>query len=55
MEAITMTQYSMKQGLKKFGQRGVDALITEIRQLDTRNVLDPVHGRLLSKEDKRKR
>jgi hypothetical protein len=54
MEAITMTQYSMKQGLKQFGQRGVDALITELRQLDTRKVLNPVNGRLLSKEDKRK-
>jgi hypothetical protein len=54
MEAITMTQYSMKQGLKQFRQRGVDALITELRQLDTRKVLDPVHARLLSKEDKRK-
>jgi hypothetical protein len=55
MEAITMTQYSMKQGLKQFGQRDVDALITELRQIDTRKVMDPIHGRLLSKEDKRKR
>jgi hypothetical protein len=55
MEAISMTQYNMKQGLKKFGQRDVDALITELRQLDTRKVLYPVHGRLLSKEDKEKR
>jgi hypothetical protein len=54
MDALIMTQYTMKQVLKQLGQRGVDALITELRQLDTRKLLDSIHGRLLSKEDKRK-
>jgi hypothetical protein len=45
-----MTQYSMKQGIKQFVQKGVDALITELRQLDTRKIPDPVHGGLLSKK-----
>jgi hypothetical protein len=53
MNIICMTQYSMKQDLKKFGQIGVDALITDLRKLDTRKVLDPVHERLLSKEYRR--
>jgi hypothetical protein len=53
MNALSMTQHSMKKGLKIFGQRGVDTLINHLRQLDTRKVLDPVHGRLLSKEDRK--
>jgi hypothetical protein len=54
MNAIIMTQYSKKYGLKQFVQRGIDVLMTELRHLDTRKVLNPVHGRLLSKKDKRK-
>jgi hypothetical protein len=54
MNAISMTQYSMKHGLIKFGQKGVDSLITKVRQLDTRKILDPVHESLLSKDDRRK-
>jgi hypothetical protein len=53
MDAIIMTQYSMKRGPKQFGQRDVNALITQLRQLDTRKVLDPVDGILFSNEDER--
>jgi hypothetical protein len=49
-----MTQHGLMQGIKQFGQRGVDALMTELKQLSVRNVLImPEDLQSLSKEDKR--
>jgi hypothetical protein len=33
LEGITMTQHSMKKGIKLFGQAGVDAVSKELQQL----------------------
>ena len=41
LENIVMTQHSVKQGLKIFGDAGVDAVVDELKQLHDRNVLEP--------------
>jgi hypothetical protein len=43
------TQYSMKKGLDKFGDKGAEAVLKELRQLDIREVLEPVNAASLSK------
>jgi len=53
MNKVIMTQYGMRQGIKQFGKKGVDALMVELKQLDVRKVLEPVHVPSLSKEEKR--
>ena len=53
MNKVIMTQFGMKQGIKHFGQKGIDALMVELKQLDVRRVLEPVHAPSLSKEEKR--
>ena len=45
-------QMTAKKGLKVFGQRGVNALMKELNQLLTRNVMHPVHARSLTREQK---
>ncbi len=42
--AYLMMQYNLKPGLQKFGERGVKAAVSELRQLhimDTWMVIDP--------------
>jgi hypothetical protein len=46
-----MTQYSMKKGIKVFGESGVNAVVEELQQLHDRKALDP--KRKLSREDKK--
>jgi hypothetical protein len=53
MESVLMTQYNMKQGIKQFGEKGMEALMTELRQLDLRRVLEPMNATALSDEEKR--
>jgi hypothetical protein len=36
-----MTQHSVNKGIKKFGDAGVEAVLTEVRQLHNRKVLEP--------------
>jgi uncharacterized protein YeaC (DUF1315 family) len=40
--------------LKYFGKSGADAVVAEMRQLDYRNVIKPVNGRSLTREQKRR-
>jgi hypothetical protein len=42
LQNIIMTQYNMKQGLKKFGLRGKDAFMSELQQLHDRDVMKPI-------------
>lgn len=35
------TQYNMKQGIKVFGQGGVDAVMKELKQIVDMDVLEP--------------
>jgi hypothetical protein len=53
MESVLMAQYNMKQGIKQFGEKGMEALITELRQLDLKRVLEPMNATALSDEEKR--
>ena len=48
-----MTQHSMKQGIKEFGDAGVDAVLEELQQLHDRNVLEPTSANELTREQKR--
>ena len=43
LEAAVMTQYGMKKGLEKFGQKGVDAVEIELKQLHDRKVVKPTN------------
>ncbi len=53
LEAITLTQYTLKRGLKEFGDDGHTAFGKEIKQLNTRKVSKPIDGDNLTKEQKR--
>jgi hypothetical protein len=52
LEHTVMTQYSMKKGIKLFGSDGVDAVLQELKQLHDRDVIQPVHAKALSSEDR---
>ena len=54
LEHTVMTQYSVKKGLKIFGEAGVDAVLSELKQLHDREVIEPVKASGLSREEKRK-
>jgi hypothetical protein len=41
LEAIAMTQHSVKKGLKVFGDRGTQAVLKELRQLHDHEVVEP--------------
>jgi glutamate synthase domain-containing protein 1 len=41
LEHIVMTQHSVKKGLQKFGEAGVNAVLKVLQQLHDRNVLEP--------------
>jgi hypothetical protein len=43
LQSIIMTQYNLKQGIKKFGDLGKAAVLTELQQLYDRDVMRPVN------------
>jgi hypothetical protein len=53
LEAIALTQYTLKRGLKEYGSDGLVALGKEMAQLHTRKVAKPVDSNSLSREQKR--
>jgi hypothetical protein len=53
-ELFMTEQISLKKGLKLFGKDGADAVVAEMRQLDYRNVIKPVQGKDLTREQKRR-
>jgi hypothetical protein len=50
---IAMTQHIMQKGLKKFGNPGIKAVLSELKQLHEKNVLAPKKGDDLSQFDKK--
>jgi hypothetical protein len=52
-ELFMTEQMSLKKGLKHFGKSGADAVISELRQLDYRDVIKPVPARSLTRDQKR--
>ena len=54
LEDTVMTQYSMKKGIKEFGEAGVDAVLKELKQLHDRKVLEPRQPETMTtREEKR--
>jgi len=51
---VLMTQMSLKAGIRKFGQKGSEAISKELRQLHDRKAMVPVQKSELSTEDKKK-
>jgi hypothetical protein len=52
-ESLATAQMSMKKGLKMFGDAGVEAVRSEMRQLHERNVMKPAHARELTPDERR--
>ena len=50
LESIVMTQYSMTQGIKLYGEKGVDSVLDELKQLHDRGVIEP--RKLLTRDEK---
>lgn len=48
------SQYSMNAGLKRFGEKGTEAVLRELKQLHDRSVMEPKLARDMTREDKRK-
>ena len=53
LEATVMTQMNLKQGIKAFGDKGVAAVLKEVKQIHDRNVMKPVYAGSLSKRHKK--
>jgi hypothetical protein len=53
LEALAMTQYNLKRGLKEFGKDEIIALGKEMEQFHTQKVVKPVDSSKLSKVQKR--
>jgi hypothetical protein len=49
-----MSQYNLKQGIKKFGDPGKAAVLTELRQLYDRHVISPVNKYNLTGEEQKR-
>ena len=44
LTATLFTQYSVKKGIKVFGEAGITAVKEELQQLETRKVMEPIDG-----------
>jgi len=51
---VMMTQMSVKQGIKAFGERGNDAMLKELNQLHERKALLPLRKEDMSFEQRKK-
>ena len=52
VNGMILSQYGMKQGLKLFQERGVNAVKKELLQLHTREVVKPVHPSNMTREQR---
>jgi hypothetical protein len=48
-----MSQYNLKQGIRKFGDKGKEAVLTELQQLHDRDVMTPVNKYDLTPEERK--
>ena len=53
LTATLSTQYSVKKGIKVFGEAGITAVKEELQQLETRKVMEPIDGNEMTREEKR--
>jgi hypothetical protein len=49
-----MTQYSLKKGIQVFGDEGVAAVISELKQLHDRHVIEPMYENDITMSERRK-
>ena len=54
MPGHIMTQYNLKLGLRKYGQRGQTAAVKELTQLHVMDTWKPIHAEKLTREEKMK-
>ena len=52
--AVIFRQYSLKKGLKEFGDRGEEAVSAELNQFHNLNCFDPVDAETLTSDQRRK-
>jgi hypothetical protein len=48
-----MTQYNLKQGIKRYGDKGKAAVLVELQQLYDRVVMEPVDKYNLTAEERK--
>ena len=48
--ATLFTQYSVRKGIKVFGEAGITAVEEELQQLETRKVMEPIDGNEITRE-----
>jgi hypothetical protein len=49
-----MTQHSMKKGIKLFGDAGISAVLTELKQLHNTDALGPKNGNKMTLIEKKR-
>ena len=55
VENIVMTQHSIKKGLKLYGEAGgAEAVMSEMQQLHSRDVIEPKSANMLTSEENKK-
>jgi hypothetical protein len=52
-ELFMSEQMSLKRGLKEFGEEGTNAVIKELKQLDYRDAIKPLHARHVTREQQK--
>jgi hypothetical protein len=53
LEHVALTQYSVKKGLKVFGEAGAEAVVKEMKQLHQLNVIEPKAASMLTRAEKK--
>ncbi len=53
LQHTSLTQYSIKKGLRFFGEKGADAVVKEMEQLDQRDVIEPKRADMLTRKEKK--
>jgi hypothetical protein len=53
LQSIVMTQYKLRQGIKKFGRKGKAAVMEELQQLYDRDIMQPISKSDLSPEERK--
>jgi hypothetical protein len=53
LESIVLTQYNLKQGRKKLGDKGKQAVLNELQQLYDRDVIEPIDPSDLTPEERK--
>jgi hypothetical protein len=54
LESTAMTQHSMKKGLREFGTEGTEAVLKELEQLHSRNVMEPKDPKTMTFMEKKR-